>query len=365
MYRITLLAALFAAGMNANAASGKNERYLDLVRQARTAYGSGDYGPAERLFLDALDTLEDENASRAETLAELGDVYTIEERFTKAEQVYGQSLTMYRQLRDEKNIAIDLRRLGELYSLEGRGDEAMAVLQEALKRARAIHDTAEQAEALNIIGIVYYRNHNISKAARYFNQALEIDSTSGVSEMRAALLNNLGNIYQAQRKYPEAEAALKRALNEIEALSGRSHPELTSTLLSLGHLYTETRRYADAESQYRRALAILEPRQREFEGPFARTLHALSAMYARSGRSQEADAVLERAAAIARRTLSQHIDMASILEDYSTSLRSRGHSQEASELLAEVRRARLAVSLVRRRQTQLSSDQPADAGPRQ
>jgi tetratricopeptide (TPR) repeat protein len=241
MYRITLLAALFAAGMNANAASGKNERYLDLVRQARTAYGSGDYGPAERLFLDALDTLEDENASRAETLAELGDVYTIEERFTKAEQVYGQSLTMYRQLRDEKNIAIDLRRLGELYSLEGRGDEAMAVLQEALKSARAIHDTAEQAEALNIIGIVYYRNHNISKAARYFNQALEIDSTSGVSEMRAALLNNLGNIYQAQRKYPEAEAALKRALNEIEALSGRSHPELTSTLLSLGHLYTETR----------------------------------------------------------------------------------------------------------------------------
>jgi hypothetical protein len=66
----------------------------------------------------------------------------------------------------------------------------------------------------------------------------------------------------------------------------------------------------------------------------------------RAGKKAEADAVLAQSAAIARPTLRQHPDMAIILEDYSASLKSQGKPQEAEEVRAEVKRARVAASLV-------------------
>jgi tetratricopeptide (TPR) repeat protein len=200
---------------------------------------------------------------------------------------------------------------------------------------------------LNIIGVVYYRQGKNTKAVNSFNEALRIASDGGIPALLAEqLFNNLGNAYQAQKKYPEAEALLKRALQTIERRVGPAHPDATYTMSSLGYLYTATGRYGEAEEQYRRALTILESRGGEFETRIARILHAISAMYAKSGRKAEAEASLERAAEIARRHVNEHLDMASIIEDYSTSLQEHGHAQEASELLAEVRRARLAATLI-------------------
>jgi len=347
MYRIILVAVALNVLSNHSVYATSNDEYLHLVEQARTEYGIGAYGSAGRLFLAALKSLDNDDYRHAETLLELGSVYANEDQLSKAEQVYGQSLTMYRKLGDAKSIAIGLRHLGALYCLESRFDEALRALHEALGYAKADHDRTLQADVFNIIGTVYYRQDKQAKAARWFSEALQIDSIDGLpADLQSQLLNNLGNVYQAQRKNAEAETLLKGALNQIERARGSSHPDLISTLVSLAHLYTETGRYTDAEDRYRQALNILASNESEFETRIARVLHALAAMYARAGRKAEADTALERAAAIARRTLSQHSDMATILEEYSLSLKNHGRSKEASELLAEVRRARMASSLV-------------------
>jgi tetratricopeptide (TPR) repeat protein len=139
---------------------------------------------------------------------------------------------------------------------------------------------------------------------------------------------------------------LMRALTYVETRMGTSHPELIYTVSSLGGLYTTTGRYADAEAQYQRALSILEPSQSDFDTRIARLLHSLARMYAKAGRKPEADATLARAAVIARRNLSQHIDMASIIDDYAALLKNQGKSKDAEELRAEARRARTAADLV-------------------
>jgi len=139
---------------------------------------------------------------------------------------------------------------------------------------------------------------------------------------------------------------LKRALTYIESEVGLSHPDLTFTLSSLGTLYTSTGRYADAEEQYQRALTILESSPLDFETRIARLLHGLSATYAKAGRKPEAEAALARAATIARRNLKLHADMATIIEDYSSSLNHQGKFKEAEELRVEARRARVAAGLV-------------------
>jgi tetratricopeptide (TPR) repeat protein len=196
------------------------------------------------------------------------------------------------------------------------------------------------------MGVVYYRQHNNSRAESFFKQALDVTSKSQVSTDVGELLNNLGNVYQAEHKYGEAESLLKQALQYVETELGASHPELIYTLSSLGGLYTATARYSEAEQQYQRALAILEPGGSDFDTRVARLLHSLGAMYAKAGRKEEAAAALARATEIARRNLSQHADMVSIIDDYAALLKDRGKSKEAEELRAETRRARAAADLV-------------------
>lgn len=348
MSRMLCIAVAFFVFTIGLAAAVRNEQYLHLVEQGRAEYSRGSYISAEKLLLAALQSLDrGDLRERAQALSELGNVYTNEDELSKAEQAYGQSLKIYRQFRDGKQVATDLRHLGALYSLQGREHEALRALKEALDFAKVDGDSALQADVLNIVGAVYYRQRNNSKAAQSFSQALNITSGAiAVPDLRAQLLNNLGNVYQAQHKYAEAESLLKEALNQTENNSGPFHPDLTPTLLSLGHLYGETRRFSEAEHQYLRALSILDSRQSELEIRTAVTLHALGAMYAKAGRKEEAYAALERAAIIARRSVSQHTEMTKILEDYSASLSERGRSREAGELLAEVRRARTAASLV-------------------
>jgi tetratricopeptide (TPR) repeat protein len=347
---LRIYCALFVCliAVQTNAATENNLDYLNLKTQGRSEYQNGAYAAAEKSYIAALKTLErSDYQERAETLAELGNVYTNEDKLSKAEQAYVDSLALYKQLPNKREMATTLRHLGALYSLQRRDDDALRALEQALKLTRVNPDKNLTADVLNIIGVVYYRQGKNTKAANSFNEAVKIAYGGGIPAFLAEqLLNNLGNVYQAQRKYPEAEALLKRALQLIESEVGPSHPDATYTLSSLAFLYAATKRYADAEEQYQRALAILEPRHEEFETRIARVLHALGAMYAKEGRKLEAETALARAAELARRHVSEHVDMASIIEDYSASLQKHGHSKEASELLAEVRRARLASSLV-------------------
>jgi tetratricopeptide (TPR) repeat protein len=347
MMRMSYYIALCCALMRANAMASDNSQYLQFVQQGRIEYRNGRFLAAETSFIHALHALEPSDVDeRAGTLTELGSVFANEDKLSKAEQVYIEALTIYKQLADGKKIALLLRHLGAVYSLQRRDDDALRVLNQALKLTKAHQATALEVEVLNSFGVVYYRQGKHGKAAKFFNRALNGAYSSGVPADFGELLNNLGNLYQAEHKYKEAEVFLKQALKRTETEVGPLHPDLTFTLASLGGLYTVTGRYADAEDQYQRALKILQPSQPDFDTRVARLLHALGASYARAGKKREADAALARAAEIARLNLAQHVDMAAILEDYSASLNDQGKRKEAEELRVEAKRARMAGGLV-------------------
>jgi len=320
-----------------------------LLQRARAEYRSGHFPAAETFFLAALRTMEHSDpAERAATLTALGDVYLNEDEMSKAERAYTESVAIYRQLPDQSRTALVLRNLGVLYSREQRDDDALRVLQHALKLTRV--DPAAHvdltAQVLNSIGMVYYRQSKNSKAETYFKQALQMVSASGVPFDTPELLNNLGAVYLSKHQFQKAEDLLQQALKITEMDFGPSHPDLTFTLTVLGALYTETGKYAAAEEQYQRALNILEPDKLALAARIAQVLHGLSAMYIKAGRKTEGEATLLRATVIARTNLSQNVDMASILEDYSAMLRKQGKTEEAEELRVEARRARMSAGLI-------------------
>jgi tetratricopeptide (TPR) repeat protein len=322
--------------------------YPQLLQRARGEYNDGHYAQAEKLYLSALGTLaRDDDASRALTLSELGDVYVSEDETFKSENAYAESLEIYKRLSDKKNTALLMRNLGTTYAFEGRDDEAMRLLQQSLKLANSVpNNDLLLTQIFNSLGIVCFWQGKNGKAEDFFSKALLLVSTSGIPFDLSELLNNLGAVYTIDRKFEKAEQILQRALKIKEDLAGPLHPDLTSTLDGLGMLYANTGRYAEAENQYLRALKILEPAGRNFEVRIVRVLHALSNTYTRAGRKSEADAALSRAATLARRNLGRHPEMVTVLEDYSTVLKKQGKGKEAEELRVEARRARVSSSLV-------------------
>jgi tetratricopeptide (TPR) repeat protein len=342
-----LYALMVVVFLGASATESMN--YSELVWQGRVEYGRGHFAASENLLVAALQTLQPgDQDRRAATLAELGEVYVSEDKLSKAESSYSESLAIYRSLSDQYNTVVLLRGLGATYSLEGRNDDALRVLEQALKLTKTIPHAKPvlMADVLHILGMVYYREGKVGKAGTLFREALKRTSGSASSREASEILNDLGVVYIAQHKLQQAEEILKRALQVTEAGHGPLHPDLTFILVALGVLYTDSGRYSDAEAQYMRALKVLDNHKPEFETRTARILDSLSATYTKAGRKAEANESLAEAAVIARRNLSQHPDMVTIIEDYSVYLNKQGRTKEADELRAEARRDRVSAGLV-------------------
>jgi tetratricopeptide (TPR) repeat protein len=320
-----------------------------LLQEGRAEYLAGHFAAAEQLLVDALSQLsQNDNILRAKALGNLGDVYSEQEEYPKAESAYSKAFSLWKQLSEPGNAALMLHNLGMIYSIQERNDEALRLLNQAYQSVQSTSppDPAITAQVLNGLGIFHYRRNNNAKAGQFFNQALEVVQTSGVQFNTAGILNNLGALYLRQHKFKQSEDFLNRALKIKEADKGTADPDLIPELNTLGAIYTATGRYLEAERQYERLLMILESRRADFAPAIARTLHSLSRTYSRLGRQLESDMALTEAATTARENLSKDSEMAQIVEDYSKLLKSHGKTEEAALLRAQVKRARAVADLV-------------------
>jgi tetratricopeptide (TPR) repeat protein len=81
-----------------------------LLQQVRDAYRNGRFDIARKLLIEALERVPaNDDALRAQVLADLGDVYTNEDDYPKAEQAYRKSLEIYRSAGHKTKTAMLLR----------------------------------------------------------------------------------------------------------------------------------------------------------------------------------------------------------------------------------------------------------------
>src|SRR5215467_8919295 len=80
------------------------------LQKGYSEYFSGHFAAAERLLVDALGQLPQDNAAlRAKVLGVLGNVYTEEREFSKAAGAYSESLSILKALSDSKDSALMLQ----------------------------------------------------------------------------------------------------------------------------------------------------------------------------------------------------------------------------------------------------------------
>ena len=298
---------------------GKLYRYTDRKKQAAVTFG------------EALDILKQDarpDPSYEEYLASLllqkADVDFWTQRIKQAEDTYVEALNILGplaktgQLTWLAELAQTLNNLGKLYSRTHQIKKAETVYLEALDVCRHLVKAnpaykESLADTLESIGILYSNPGQFEQAEVDLLEALairrELAKSNPLYEADVAdTLDSLGLLYSAAQRRPEAEAAYVESLNILRRLAQQNPAvyqfHLANSLHDLAMFYRQIGRTSEAEANYIQGLKIVGPAAKvapETYRPFLATLlNDLAVLYFTIGRIDESEADYTQALAIRR-----------------------------------------------------------------
>jgi tetratricopeptide (TPR) repeat protein len=218
------------------------------------------------------------------------------------------------------SVANSLNILAEVLKTEGRQQEAASALQEAISICeRNACANWLLGVMLGNLGRMLGSNDRTREEAEQFclRGRLMLENALGSRHPYVALaLVNLADLERRKRKYVEAEAMLRNALDIQRKAWPEPHPDTAKTLHELGWLMDVQRRFSEAASFFEKAIAMREA----LFGPdgltLAETLDAYAAVLRKMGRRKQAAVYLNRVEGIAERhpewrRLSYSVDVSS------------------------------------------------------
>ncbi len=259
-----------------------------------------------------------ESAGQRAEPAVLANALHVEGRLAQAQGDYAEaiarleeSLSIWRDLGDQRGIAVTLSHIG--YTTYKRGDltRARTILEEALSLARKCSDPGALSRALNGLGIVEQRQGKYEEADAYFREALRIATAAPDLPGIAGALTNLGSLarergnYQTARRHHEQSITMWREIGDRQSLS--------LVLNNFGNVLRDMGEGAAARAAYEESLSIVRETGNRRTGAFA--LNGLG------GLARERDEVSEAARFYAdalriRRTLDERLEIAKTLEEF-------------------------------------------------
>jgi tetratricopeptide (TPR) repeat protein len=287
-------------------------------------YRLGHFAEADLLLHRALEYAEQDHDvfSAALNRVALGDIYQAQGQSKKAEQIYEEGISVFRQTKRVHALAITLRNLAAVLTAQRKYKESIRHLEEASMLVKTIApvDFELELRILETFGLTYFGQRKIDKALEFFKRSIDLVSAPGFGTSDVNLgqiLNNLASVYEYKRQYRLAEDTYLHALRVTEEQFGRTHRQFVSTLDNLGYLYMTTGRYQEAEVQFRQSLAIAERSELGLDDLVIRTLHGLGKVHMKRNENAQAEVELSRALGIARASGSNRPEAAEILETYS------------------------------------------------
>src|SRR6266540_3487785 len=225
-----------------------------------------------------------DRGGEAETLHNIGLVYSSFGETRKALEKYNEALPIRRAAGDRIGEAYALNSIGTLYWSLGETGKALEKLNEALPIYQLMGDRGGEAATLNNIGLVYRSLGEMQKALEKYNEALLIRRATGERRGEAATLHNLGVVYRALGETQKALEKYNEALLIFQSVGDRNGE--ASTLTSIGEVYQLTGETGKELEKLNEALPIrraVGDRRGE-----AQTLNSIGAVYRSLGETGKA-----------------------------------------------------------------------------
>ncbi|MDR3690759.1 MAG: tetratricopeptide repeat protein [Fimbriimonas sp.] len=151
---------------------------------------------------------------RARGLWSLGILSFRLTRYTQAQTVLQEAVTLYNELGDEYGVATAINTLGVICHQLEKFDEATRFFEEALPHFERIGDEMRIAMTLNNLGLLALsKEQDFGRAIAYFEKAVQINRKLG---LRRGEANNLINIAYTSLRQGDAASARELARTSFE-----------------------------------------------------------------------------------------------------------------------------------------------------
>jgi DNA-binding winged helix-turn-helix (wHTH) protein/tetratricopeptide (TPR) repeat protein len=188
--------------------------------------------------------------NEARTLNDFAGLYYQLGHIDRAESMYREALTMFREIGAIDGITTVSSNLGDIFLARGNLASAEHALSEALPGYKEMGDRDGEALTLNDLGEVALRRGELDKALRIFDQAKtvaqRVDDKSALAYVLSGsgdVLTDRGDLVAARGSYEEA-LAIRRQTGEKQTAA--------ETEIALARLAIEEGHAADAETVIRK-----------------------------------------------------------------------------------------------------------------
>lgn len=278
--------------------SDQRVKLFSILGMARMSCRLGEYGRSAEL------------ASKARSLGEeLGDSYCVAQgahlsgmvsslqgHFNEAQKLLGESLSIYRRIRERSGIALVLNHLGIVADHQGRYEEAEERYRESVAISRELGDSFGISRSLNNLALIAIEKEEYGEARDQLEEALTISRALGSRYTVSRNLFNLGTIAMELESYGAAEELYKQTLEISREIGDRAGVSLA--LNNLGRAAFLQQRLGEARCLYDESLAIrmdIGDRRGTSSG-----LSNLGVVLMHLGNYEEAEGYLKKSLAICR-----------------------------------------------------------------
>jgi tetratricopeptide (TPR) repeat protein len=295
-------------------------RYDDALEEARKAVSDDDLRPSGHL-------------QRAELLGKLASRLMFAGDSVEANGVFHQALaTLGGPSPETASVRAQLlHNQAGLESRLGQYDKAEQLLEQALQLAS--FSDAEKRIALNSLGSAYRAQGKQFQAEAILRRVIE-DSTDDRQgdQVLATSLHNLAMVYIDRGDYDIAEDLLRKSIGLVESLSDYPTAKLGVAIASMGIVHEMREDFAAARLAYERALDILTNTAGPDSSEYVDVLRHLSSLSQDEGKLEAAEDLASTALAKSRSLYGEnHPDVADGLYRIGNVMEAKGDVNEAEQ----------------------------------
>ncbi|MCG3161479.1 MAG: Photosystem I assembly protein Ycf3 [Acidobacteria bacterium] len=262
----------------------------------------------------------------ADTLGNLGAVFSSLNEHQQARDHYNQALTIRRELKDRAGEGAALHAIGLVHNSMREYQQAISYFEQSLAIRRETGDERRQAITLANIGLAFYSLRDFQKAVDYCNQSLTLWRKLKDRDQEIKTLGFIASSYEAwdkRRQALEYFAQVRELRREMKDQAGEAE-----TLLDLGAVSRDVGDNRKALEYFEAALTLW--RAIGNRGREASTLNFLGLVNRTLGDKEQAANYYNQALALSRELKNQSLE-ATVLNNLGGLYNSLGDKRKAIE----------------------------------
>ncbi|HLP13646.1 MAG TPA: tetratricopeptide repeat protein [Flavobacteriales bacterium] len=216
---------------------------------------------AETLFNKFVNSKEkkiarDAKKGKAYALSNTGSIYASQANHVKALSYFLESLKLYEEIKNERNIASLLLNIGGLYTQTNDIDKGLYYFERVIKIGEKQKNPALLIPGYINLGVLYSEKALYQKSLEYFEKGLELARQTNQQRNEAIALSGIGIVYERLSEFEKALVYHENA-RKIQETLGDGYG-LAQEIMALGAIYLHLKRYNEAERYLLQSKPLVE-----------------------------------------------------------------------------------------------------------